>query len=74
MGAVAVQIVERQAEFGPPVVHAVHCSECLDSGFSGASAWTPGGRCETCRGPGLLTRALRRTPLGSILAAAPRAL
>jgi DnaJ-class molecular chaperone len=74
MGAVAVEAVIRQAEFGPPVTREADCSECLDSGVSGATAWTPGGRCETCRGPGLVTRALRRTPLGSILAAAPRTL
>jgi hypothetical protein len=69
MGATATERATGQADFGPSVSRDVSCDECLDTGTAGASAWTPGGRCETCRGPSLVTRALRHTPLGAILAA-----
>jgi hypothetical protein len=72
MSALAAPLATRQAEFGPPVVRDVLCQECLDTGIAGGSAWTAGVRCEECRGPSLLTRVLRRIPLGEILAARPR--
>jgi hypothetical protein len=66
MSALATPLASREAEFGPAVVRDVLCQECLDTGIAG------GLRCEECRGPSLLTRVLRRTPLGEILAARPR--
>jgi hypothetical protein len=74
MCATPIELTTGQAEFGAPVVRDVLCGECLDTGTTGSTAWTPGGRCEACRGPSLVTRALRHTPLGAILAAPPRTL
>jgi hypothetical protein len=62
------------ADFGRPVVHAVECVECLDTGYAGGSAWTAPSRCEACRGPSLTARILRAVGLGELLAAQPREL
>jgi hypothetical protein len=68
----ATPLAARDAEFGQPIIRKVLCQECLDTGIAGGSAWTAAVRCEECHGPTLLTRLLRRTPLGEILAAPPR--
>jgi hypothetical protein len=72
--AIAVESPQETARFGESKLSPVACLECYDTGLAGGSQYSAGTRCESCRGPGIVRRALRLIGLEELLAAPTRTL